>query len=125
MPNPACNPNIGGSLNTITSDLNHRAKITKHQHWRGILIVAFLLIIFIAFTIFTAYFICRRCIQSSIPLNNNEKKNYATIVNSRMLLICFFRRLISIFLALNGPKNSVTTEVLKPRKRLDDDYNLI
>jgi hypothetical protein len=84
----------------------NRQTISKRQNWRGILIAAFLLIILVVFVLFMVYFICRRCINPSVPLNNSEGKNYATI--------------------FNFPKNRPTTKVVIPNnKRLDDDYNLI
>jgi heme/copper-type cytochrome/quinol oxidase subunit 2 len=62
----------------------NRQTISKRQNWRGILIAAFLLIILVVFVLFMVYFICRRCINPSVPLNNSERKNYATIFNFRM-----------------------------------------
>ena len=56
---------------------------TPRQHWRGILIAAFLLILLIAFALFMAYFLCRRCVRPPMRLIQGERKNYATIVNSR------------------------------------------
>ncbi|CAF4600250.1 unnamed protein product, partial [Rotaria sp. Silwood2] len=114
IPNRSCTSNIEESINNLNIQANHRAMIAKHQHWRGVLIIAFLLIIFIVFILFVAYFICRRCVGSSIPVpTNNRRRNYRTIVHS----------------PLNGPKNSTTTQVVieneKNRKRLDDDYNLL
>ncbi|CAF0905439.1 unnamed protein product [Rotaria sordida] len=125
IPNLSCISNIEESRNNNNNNkANHRAMIAKHQQWRGILIIAFLLIIFIVFVLFMAYFICRRCIDSPIPVpnnnNNNRRRNYRTIVHS----------------PLNGPRNSTTTTTTTPpqvviqneknRKRLDnDDYNLL
>lgn len=39
----------------------HDKRIRQHQQWRGILIVAFLLIILFAFAFFLLYLVCRRC----------------------------------------------------------------
>ena len=55
----------------------------KRQHWRGIVIAAFLLIILSVFVLFVVYFICHRVIRSPVPLMGSERKNYATILNSR------------------------------------------
>ncbi len=82
IPNRSCISNIGESLNNNNNiELNNR----KNQHWRRILIIAFLLLIFIVFILLMVYFIFRRSVPSSIPLMNSKRKNYATIVNSRML----------------------------------------
>jgi hypothetical protein len=78
IPHHSCTSNIDGFFN--------HAMLTKH--WRAITIVIFLLLLFIAFTLCVAYFICPRCVHPSISLIHGErKKNYATIVNSRMLKI--------------------------------------
>ncbi len=86
IPNRICNSNIGESLNTKNIETNRSTILTKTQHWRGILMIAFLFLIFIAFILSMAYFLFRRCIQPSIPLINVERKNnYSTIIDSRML----------------------------------------
>jgi hypothetical protein len=103
--------------------------LTKHQHWRAITIVIFLLILFIAFTLFVAYFICRRSVHSSISLIHGErKKNYATIVNSRMLKIFIEIKInfdFIFFEAFNGLKSQVIIKTDSNRKHLDDYYNFI
>ncbi|CAF1144680.1 unnamed protein product [Rotaria sp. Silwood1] len=120
IPNHSCILNIEDSINNLNIKANHRAMIAKHQHWRGILIIAFLLIIFIVFILFVAYFICRRCVDSSIPVPTTRRRrrirrSFKTIVHS----------------PFNGPKNSTTTTTQvviqdeKNRKRLDDDYNIL
>ncbi len=76
-------------LNKGNNELNNRLTISKRQHWRGILIAAFFLIILFVFLLFMAYFIFRRFVRPPVPLINGERKNYATILNSRM---CFFCR---------------------------------
>jgi hypothetical protein len=98
--NPACMSNIVEPLNNKTIESKNRAMITKHHQWRGILIVAFLLIILIVFTIFMIYLICRRCLHRPIPLITGVRKSYSTIVNSRMLLKVFSKsnkKLVSNF----------------------------
>jgi hypothetical protein len=69
---------------SLNMEINNRAKTSKRQNWRGILIAAFLLIILIVFILFLAYFICRRFIHPPVSLINGERKNYATIINFRM-----------------------------------------
>ncbi len=83
--NRICTFNIGESLNNKNIETNKRGMLNKQLHWRGISIFAFLFLIFIAFILFMGYFLFRRCIQPPIPLINSERKNYSTIVNSRML----------------------------------------
>ena len=61
-----------------------RSNVFRRSHWRGVVITAFLLIIVIVFVLFAVYFLFRRCLVSPpMPLINGERKNYATIVNSR------------------------------------------
>ena len=79
------------SLNSENTDLNNRMSTSKRQNWRGILIAAFLLIILVVFVLFMVYFLCRRCINPTVPLNNGERKNYATILNFRR---CSFSHII-------------------------------
>jgi hypothetical protein len=68
-----------------TSDTTTRPVTFRRHQWRGIVITAFVILIFIVFLLFTIYFICRRCLfRPAMPLINGERKNYATIVNSRM-----------------------------------------
>jgi hypothetical protein len=74
-------------LNNDNNQLNNRVIPTKRQHWRGVVIMAFLLIILIVFILFVAYFIFRRFIQPPVSLMNGERKNYATILNSRMFYL--------------------------------------
>ncbi|CAF1581643.1 unnamed protein product [Rotaria magnacalcarata] len=117
IPNESCVSNADGSKLNPNINTKRRALIAKHHHWRGILIIAFLLIIFIVFVLFLVYFICRHCVDPSIPLanenTNHRRKNYKTIVHT----------------PLNGSKQSPSTQVIKQndknRKHLDDDYNLI
>jgi nitrate/nitrite-specific signal transduction histidine kinase len=75
---------VAESLNTGNMGLTNRLTTSKRQNWRGVLIAAFLLIILVVFVLFMVYFICRRCINPSVSLNNGERKNYATIFNFRM-----------------------------------------
>ncbi|CAF3547995.1 unnamed protein product [Rotaria sordida] len=86
---------------------------SKRQHWRGIVIAAFLLIILVVFILFMVYLICRRCVRPPMPLTNHSKKNYATMLNS----------------SKTGPKATTTTHVViqndKTGKHLDDDYNVL
>lgn len=61
-----------------------RSAVFRRSHWRGVVITAFLLIIVIVFVLFAVYFLFRRCVVTPpMPLINGERKNYATIVNSR------------------------------------------
>ena len=60
-----------------------RVTPSKRQNWRGILIAAFLLLIFVVFVFFTIYFLCRRCFQTEVTLTSGKGKNYATIFNFR------------------------------------------
>lgn len=64
--------------------LNKHLLTSKRQHWRGILIAAFLLIILCVFILFVVYFFCRRFMTPPVPLMNGERKTYATILKSRM-----------------------------------------
>lgn len=59
---------------------------SKRQHWRGILIAAFLLIILAVFILGLTYLIFRRCVNPTVPLTNHTKKNYATMLNSGMFI---------------------------------------
>jgi hypothetical protein len=94
-PNLSCFSNPGESLH----ESNNRPISTKHQRWRGISIGVFLLLIFVVFILFMAYFIFRRYVKPPIPLINDERKNYATIVNSRMFEILFKKKIYLIFLS--------------------------
>ncbi|CAF1442547.1 unnamed protein product [Rotaria sp. Silwood1] len=98
---------------SLNSELNNRITTSKRQHWRGILIAAFLLIILFVFILFMIYLICRRCIHPPMPLTNHANKNYATMLNS----------------SKTGSKTTTTTQVVvqndKIGKRLDDDYNIL
>ncbi|CAF3327704.1 unnamed protein product [Rotaria socialis] len=106
LPDRSCTSKF---LNSGNLDANNRASTSKRQHWRGILIAAFLLIILAVFILFMAYLICRRCAPPSVPLTNHSRKTYATMLNSS--------------------KTATTTHVVVPndriRKSLDDDYNLL
>ncbi len=74
-------PSNRGNVNS-----NTRIPTSKRPHWRGILIAGFLSIILIVFILCLIYFIFRRFLNPSVPLINGERKNYATILNSRMFL---------------------------------------
>ncbi|UJR14665.1 hypothetical protein I4U23_001658 [Adineta vaga] len=111
-----CTSNAAESPNSRNTEPINRSSTSKPQHWRGILIAAFLLIILSVFILFMVYFVCRRFVRSPVPLIKSERKNYATILNSPK----------------NGPRTTTTTttqiviENNKPSgKRLDDDYSLL
>jgi hypothetical protein len=93
---------VAESLNAGNMDSNNRLT-SKRQQWRGVLIAGFLLIILAVFVLFMVYFIFRRFINPSVPLNNGERKNYASIFNFRMFIfssssikmnICFSKKSI-------------------------------
>lgn len=73
-------------MNIIDEPANIRLTTSKRQNWRGVLIAAFLLIIFVVFVLFTVYFICRRCFNSEGSLTNGKNTNYATIFQFRKSL---------------------------------------
>ena len=77
-----CQVKPDDSLEHQRSEFNRRAQLKRYQHWRGIVIVAFLLIIFMAFSIFMVYLLCQRCCQTSDYLINEQKKPVSTIVTS-------------------------------------------
>ncbi|CAF0778632.1 unnamed protein product [Adineta steineri] len=116
-PHRSCTSSNAESSNSGSIESNNRTRTSKRQHWRGILIAAFLLIILSVFIFFLVYFVCRRFFRSPVPLMKSERKNYATILNSPK----------------TGPKTTTattTTQVILENnkstgKRLDDDYSLL
>lgn len=84
-----CTSNRNQSKPNFDPELKRRALMAKHQHWRGILIIAFLLIIFSVFVVFLIYFVCRYCMDSTITFDEesstNDRKSYSSAVQSRML----------------------------------------
>jgi len=114
VPYRSCISGVAEPLNNGNMELNTRVTTSKRQHWRGVLIAAFLLIILIVFILFMAYFIFRRCISPPVPLINGERRSYATIFN---------------FPKKRSERTTTTTQVVIPNdkigKRLDDDYNLL
>ena len=76
----SCRRNVLGFIedDRILNEQNQR-RIRQHQQWRGILIVAFLLIIFLAFLFFMIYLLCRRCFQSTNLFNECMSSSFETI----------------------------------------------
>ena len=113
----------------IDEPSNVRLTISKRQNWRGVVIAAFLLIIFVVFVLFTIYFICRRCFNSEGSLTNGKSTNYATILNFRKSFSLVYDRMKNFFFfpAKNRSKspNQVIIRNEKKGKHLDDDYNLL
>ncbi len=121
---------VGDPLNNLNNELNNRVTPSKRQHWRGVVIAAFLLIILIVFILFVGYFIFRRFIHPQVPLMNGERKNYATILNSRTHKKVSWQKIFfSLFLAKNRSETTATKVVIqndRTGKHLDDDdYNLL
>lgn len=114
-PRYSCISSLAEPLNIGQIQLTTTLPASKRQQWRGVVIVAFLLIILIVFVLFLIYFLCRRLIHPSVPLINGERKNYATILNSTRSPTNTTTQIVA----------STTTTTSKSGKRLDDDYNLL
>lgn len=87
----SCPSHVIETATTVNVAPAKYAFLSKSQHWRGILIVAFFLLIFAVFIFFMIYFLCRRCCTSERTSVSHTRKHYSTIVNSRRLLECVER----------------------------------
>ena len=100
--------------------------IIKSHQWRGILIIAFFLLIFVVFALFMIYFFCRRCCDSDQTSTRHTKKHYSTIVNSRRLTARVRKKVSVLLLAMTGRTTLPTTRVItQTNKHLQENYSLL
>ncbi|CAF1214171.1 unnamed protein product [Adineta ricciae] len=104
--NHSCSVRSTDSVNHMTPD--KYPPLPKYQQWRGILIIAFFLIILFVFILFTIYFLCRRCCCPN-EISIQHTANIRSEVNHRK----------------HGARTRVITHNNRNYKHFHDNRNLV